>query len=375
MKIEQYRQFVSAIKYELSIILSEKCYSEFIVYDDDASNKGQVFTFKIFYSTEYKEDGKDKYNYEPIVRPILDFQFKGKYKNETFDINQFFYINDLLFEEFDSLSRRGELDRLIPILKEANSIPEFKEVDGSFFICLESSVNGTIQFMSDLLEESILTIGLSEGNEIEFDCSQNQRETLTTSHLGGIPTVIKIPFDKKGLFIPDELKSIQDEIKLGIVEIEGRNEKMLAGFKTFIVHGQDEVTKYSVKNFLQNTIGLPEPIILHEQSNRGRTLIEKFEQVSNDSDTVFVLLTPDDRVAQPNESDDEKRRARQNVIFEMGYFLGKLGRSSGKVILLYKGQLELPSDISGIVYINIDHGVEQAGEYIRRELRELGVNC
>lgn len=120
---------------------------------------------------------------------------------------------------------------------------------------------------------------------------------------------------------------------------------------------------------------MPEPVILHEQSNRGRTLIEKFEQVSNDSDVVFVLLTPDDRIAQPNESDDDKRRARQNVIFEMGYFLGKLGRSSGKVILLYKGQLELPSDISGIVYINIDHGVEQAGEYIRRELRELGVNC
>jgi len=84
---------------------------------------------------------------------------------------------------------------------------------------------------------------------------------------------------------------------------------------------------------------------------------------------VFVLLTPDDAVPAEDASDEVKRRAHQNVIFEMGYFLGKLGRHRGRVLLLYKDPLELPSDISGLIYINITRGIEAAGEDIRRELR------
>lgn len=247
MKIEQYKQFVSEIKLELAKILSEKCYSDFIINNDEASNKGQVFTFEIFYSTEYKDNGEDKHFYEPIVRPMLEFQFKGKYKNEIFDINQFFHINDLLFDELYSLSRRGHLDSLIPILNEANSIPEFKEVDGSFFITLESSVIGTSQFMSDLLEESILTIGLSEGNEIEFDCSQNQREIITTSFLGGIPTMIQIPFDKKRLFNQGEIKPVQVVKKLGPVEIEGEMKKCGRSLKPLLSMGRMKLQSIRLK--------------------------------------------------------------------------------------------------------------------------------
>ena len=66
---------------------------------------------------------------------------------------------------------------------------------------------------------------------------------------------------------------------------------------------------------------------------------------------VFVLLTPDDIVAGPSDTDTEKRRARQNIIFEMDFFLGKLGRTSGRVLLLYKDVLDIPSDIAGIGYI------------------------
>jgi predicted nucleotide-binding protein len=88
---------------------------------------------------------------------------------------------------------------------------------------------------------------------------------------------------------------------------------------------------------------------------------------------VFVLLTPDDVVANPSDPDDQKRRARQNVIFELGFFLGKLGRGSGKVLLLHKGPLDIPSDIIGIEYIDIANGIVSAGETIRRELRGLGV--
>jgi CheY-like chemotaxis protein len=142
------------------------------------------------------------------------------------------------------------------------------------------------------------------------------------------------------------------------------------GPKCFIVHGHDENVKLQLKNYLQNRLKLPEPIILHEQPNLGRTIIEKFEEESMDVELVFVLLTSDDRGRKKN-TNREKRRARQNVIFEMGYFLAKFGRKRGRVILLHEGKLELPSDISGLVYIDISNGIEAAGEEIRREVAEF----
>jgi CheY-like chemotaxis protein len=136
----------------------------------------------------------------------------------------------------------------------------------------------------------------------------------------------------------------------------------------FVVHGQNEAVKYQLKNYLQNSLRLPEPIILHEQPNLGRTIIEKFEDYAARSSLVFVLLTPDDIGASVADPDDIKRRARQNVIFEMGYFLGMLGRRTGRVILLHQGPLELPSDLLGVIYIDITRGIESAGEAIRKEL-------
>jgi predicted nucleotide-binding protein len=144
------------------------------------------------------------------------------------------------------------------------------------------------------------------------------------------------------------------------------------GPRMFIVHGHDEAALYQLKNYLQNTLDLGEPIILREQPSLGRTIIEKFEEEAELIDLVFVLLTPDDSVEQSQPSDNSQRRARQNVVFELGYFFAKLQRRRGRVIVLYKGDLELPSDISGLVYVNISEGIEAAGEEIRRELRALG---
>lgn len=139
----------------------------------------------------------------------------------------------------------------------------------------------------------------------------------------------------------------------------------------FIVHGHDNTSKLKLKNYLQNVVGLPEPIILHEQPNLGRTIIKKFEDYALRSNIAFVLLTPDDKIANQDDNDDEKRRARQNVILELGFFLGFLGRESGRVFLLYSGPLELPSDLSGVVYIDISKGIESSGEQIRRELKNV----
>lgn len=154
------------------------------------------------------------------------------------------------------------------------------------------------------------------------------------------------------------LKDAQD-----IKKLKKKEEKRM---ETFIVHGHDEIAKLGLKNYIQNTLGIGEPIILSEKASGGMTIFEKFEKYSTDCNLVFVLLTPDD-----SGTSEEKKRARQNVIFELGYFYGKLGRKSGRVLLLHKGNLELPNDLSGIVYINIDNGIEAAGEDIRREIKDL----
>ena len=115
----------------------------------------------------------------------------------------------------------------------------------------------------------------------------------------------------------------------------------------FVIHGHDHGTKETVARFLQ---GLDlEPIILHEQPNQGRTIIEKFEEYAQVGYAV-VLLTPDD--VGGSNSDDLAPRARQNVILELGFFLGQLGR--GKVAALVKSNLEIPSDYSGVLYIPLD---------------------
>lgn len=138
----------------------------------------------------------------------------------------------------------------------------------------------------------------------------------------------------------------------------------------FIVHGRDETALLQLKNYIQNVLKWQEPIVLREQPSSGRTVIEKFEDYADKIDCVFVLLTPDDKGALA-DSNDERRRSRQNVIFELGFFYGALERRSGRIITFYKGPMELPSDISGVVWIDISDGVDSAGETIRKEIAPL----
>lgn len=136
--------------------------------------------------------------------------------------------------------------------------------------------------------------------------------------------------------------------------------------KVFIVHGHDEGARESVARYLEK-LGLT-PIILHEQASGGRTVIEKLEH-NSDVDFAVVLLTPDDVGAVATATDKLNSRARQNVILELGYFAGKLGRS--RVCALHKGSVELPSDFLGVVYVAMD----TAGGWrllLAKELREAG---
>jgi predicted nucleotide-binding protein len=116
----------------------------------------------------------------------------------------------------------------------------------------------------------------------------------------------------------------------------------------FVVHGHDDEFKREVADVLRRA-GLT-PVILHEQPNGGKTIIEKFEKHGGGAGFAVVLLTPDD-VGGPS-ADQLRPPARQNVIGEMFWFAGKLGRS--KVCALKKGELEVPSDFAGVVYTPVD---------------------
>ncbi len=119
--------------------------------------------------------------------------------------------------------------------------------------------------------------------------------------------------------------------------------------KIFIVHGHDDGTRETVARFLERADF--QPIILHEQASSGRTLIEKVEAHSEVGFAV-VLLTPDDEGCAKGGT--PLPRARQNVVLELGYFIGRLGRH--KVCALKVGDsLEIPSDFGGVVYVPFDN--------------------
>lgn len=144
----------------------------------------------------------------------------------------------------------------------------------------------------------------------------------------------------------DLLKSDIGENKINIKE-ENRSVKHDTE-EVFIVHGHNKAVLQSVARTIEK-LGL-KPIILHEQPNAGRTIIEKFETHSNVGFAI-VLLTDDDDGKAKTEI-ELKKRARQNVVLELGYFIGKLGRN--RVLPLHSDGVELPSDIHGLLYVPID---------------------
>ncbi|MFI5221309.1 MAG: TIR domain-containing protein [Bacteroidia bacterium] len=118
--------------------------------------------------------------------------------------------------------------------------------------------------------------------------------------------------------------------------------------KCFVVHGHDEARKYEIARFIENDLR-KRTIILHEQPNKGRTIIEKFEDYSK-VDFAVALWTADDEGKSKTET-DSKDRARQNVIFETGFFIGAIGRQN--VIVLFEDGVEIPSDYSGVIFIRL----------------------
>ncbi|MBI3141839.1 MAG: nucleotide-binding protein [Bacteroidetes bacterium] len=162
-----------------------------------------------------------------------------------------------------------------------------------------------------------------------------------------------------------KVELIKSEVPDKVVSNSTTSSEDISNNNVFIVHGHNNEVKINIARTLEK-LGL-NPIILHEQANSGKTIIEKFEEHSNVGFAI-ILLTDDD-LGKAKKDENLNPRARQNVILELGYFIGKLGRN--KVCPLYTKGVELPSDLYGLLYLEID-----SSEYwkisLAKELKAAG---
>ena len=173
----------------------------------------------------------------------------------------------------------------------------------------------------------------------------------------------------------NRLESILGELELiperipDSPSISSPEQTVANGNEVFIVHGHDTAAKIKVARFVEKLV--PKVTILDEQPGGGKTIIEKFETYASNAGFAIVLLTPDDVGAAKDKPDKLKPRARQNVIFEMGYFVKGLGR--GRVCAMSTEEVEIPSDLAGIEYIHLDD-YDGWKSKLARELKAAGIS-
>lgn len=151
------------------------------------------------------------------------------------------------------------------------------------------------------------------------------------------------------------------------VPVEGENPLAQVRLETqpdsiFIIHGHDEVNLLRLKELLKERWGL-NPYVLKAKAGKGRTLIEKFEDEAQPASYAFALLTPDDIIDKANEN---YAQPRPNVVFELGWFYGRLGRE--RVCILHKRSTKIHSDLEGITRIEFQESVNEKLMEIEQEL-------
>lgn len=247
-----------------------------------------------------------------------------------------------------------------------------------------------MEFEKTLLEIREQFENLELGNQINLDrlrgrlamvfrnLPESSSKIVYTDNLSNIsffPNLYSPSLEEKNYFwdlgknrVINLVDTVLEEQKLfgkHVNSLKSKELKLKTSGKVFIVHGHDSLAKTEVALFLQR-LSL-EPIVLHEQVNSGKTIIEKIE-ANTDVGFGVVLYTPCD-LGKAKDNETLNQRARQNVVFEHGFLIGKLGRD--KVLALVKDSIEYPSDISGVVYEVMDNN---NGWHIKlaKELKTVG---
>lgn len=212
--------------------------------------------------------------------------------------------------------------------------------------------------------------GLLTGLSALFTTHEWRGNSLHVSSLGseGIltyePGQITVRIRTKSRLGSLMLPKILSDVELTTLDVSGA--PSATNKDVFVVHGHGEAAMIALKQML-SSLGLS-PVVLKDQDDRGMTIIEKFEYYARACSFAFVLMTPDDRTIGVSQT-ESLWRARQNVIMELGWFMAHLGRD--RVVILYNGKLDIPSDILGVVYVEFKTSVFEVEDRIRLALRRL----
>jgi hypothetical protein len=186
-----------------------------------------------------------------------------------------------------------------------------------------------------------------EDDHWRFDQPRDGTEWPTQLE-GHPPEAMLVPLEE--FYFPADRHKLEQGL-MQLREIADRLDLYEEVAEVFVVHGRDHGTRDTVARALRQLTG-DEPVILQEQPDGGDTVIEKFERHAGAVAAAVVIVTPDDVGGLAGSDMPLQPRARQNVIFELGWFQGRLGR--GRVIALLVDDVELPSDITGVLYLPID---------------------
>lgn len=252
----------------------------------------------------------------------FDYVMSGKSTLELFDNDETDFNMDDHKSKLEDLTQRAE------------SYSELTKVDFmKSHVNTQENINLFTEWYFESRDLFSEYFDESEKNFAEFSsCDVSGNGYTLSTRFSRIYPLFKI---LKGKILNGKISSVQQSIH------EMNN-------KGFVIHGHNESLKLNVARFIEKYVK-KEAIILHEQPNKGKTVIEKFES-NSEVDFAVALWTADDQ-GKANKEEKLLNRARQNVIFETGYFIGKLGRD--RVIILFEDGVEKPSDYDGVVYISL----------------------
>lgn len=236
-----------------------------------------------------------------------------------------------------------------------NLVESYKDQEEAFFLLLKWADANVLISFEDFLTNILLAFAEYSPYKVDFSRVYENLKDLGFSKA----TLLSFNVTLR------QISASKATLDLSNTVVEN-NTTVLNSNKVFIVHGHDEVSRLDLVNLLKDEFQL-EPIVLQEQPNKSIDLIfTKFERLAKECSIAIILMTPDDNV-------NENSRARQNVIFELGYFLGMWQNDSNrKIIVLKKGNLEIPSDISGVLYMHYSNKVKEIYLDLKKQLDHWG---
>ncbi|WP_367110831.1 TIR domain-containing protein [uncultured Psychrobacter sp.] len=270
-----------------------------------------------------------------------------------------------LLEKLAQLLRHEDLQAFNKTLTRNVNLEEFLEAS----YATQQGMVGTskLQWTGDEEHDLGLKYALIQklGNDTDYASTFahvffNSRDRKIISSIHNLVIGLVIPFVRDYKEYIASNSNIEPKLKA-----EDTSPNAQSNRKVFVVHGHDDHAKEMMARFLEKNDF--EAIVLHEQASGNKTIIEKIEHYA-DVGFAIILLTPDD-VGKSKGADEYQPRARQNVILELGYFMGKLGRN--RVCAFKSGNLEIPTDFSGVVWNQLDN----AGAWkqiLSKELSEAG---